>query len=62
MDSKIKEAEELVDNNMATKEEYDAKRNEIEELFSKVTVSTGQPPVDESSKTQTYEPTIDEVD
>jgi len=62
MDSKIKEAEELVDNNMATKEEYDAKRNEIEELFSKVTVSTGQPPVDESSKTQMYEPTIDEVD
>jgi len=71
IDSKIKEAEELVDNNMATKEEYDAKRKEVEELFSKVTNTNGEKQHqtgqedDNASKTEqkeTYEPTIDEVD
>ena len=55
IDSKIKEAEELVDNNMATKEEYDAKRKEVEELFTKVAQ-------EEKSTEETYEPKIDEVD
>jgi len=56
---KIKEAEELVDNNMATKEEYDAKRKEVEELFTKV---AQEPQPEEQSKEETYEPKIDEVD
>jgi L1 cell adhesion molecule like protein len=71
MDSKIKEAEELVDNNTATKEEYDAKRKEVEELFSKVPNTNGEQQhqteqeddnVSKTEQKETYEPTIDEVD
>ena len=64
IESKIKEAEELVDNNMATKEEYDAKRKEVEELFTKVAQEPQpeQRQPEEKSTEETYEPTIDEVD
>jgi heat shock protein 1/8 len=64
LEEKIKEAQEMIDNPISTKEEYDNKRKEIQDLYELALKSSTDNPTKENNPTteKEYEPKIEEVD